>query len=446
MQDERTVLTVSQLNAKVGQMLSRTFPALWVEGEMSNFVRASSGHWYFSLKDANAQIRCALFKSRTAALQLTPRNGLKVLVRGTVALYEPRGDYQLVADYMEEAGLGALQRAFEALKQRLAQEGLFATEHKRPLPAFPRAIGVITSPTGAAIRDILNVLRRRCPQIPVWVYPVLVQGEGAKEQIVQAIEQADREQRCDVLVLARGGGSLEDLWPFNEEMVARAIHACRTPIVSGVGHEIDFTIADFVADLRAPTPSAAAELVSPDVTALLMHVTRLHRQLQRLQQRHLQQAAECLRHLQQRLSSQRPAFRLQQQAQRLDELDLRLRAALQRYWQRQQYRLHNLHVRLHGQSPLRVILHRQQRLEQQQQYLLALLRRWLDNAASQLRLQTGRLHAFSPLATLERGYSIVQQADGRIVHTAQQLQVGQQVTTRLANGQFDSIVAAIRQE
>lgn len=444
MQTKRNVLSVAQLNTTVGQLLTQSFPALWVEGEISNFVRASSGHWYFSLKDASAQVRCAMFKGRTVSLNLAPRNGLKVLVHGKVGLYEPRGEYQFIAEYMEDAGVGALQRQFEALKQRLQQQGLFAEAHKRPLPTFPRSIGVITSPTGAAIRDILNVLKRRCPQIPVFIYPVLVQGEGSKEQIVQAIQQAEREPRCDVLILARGGGSIEDLWSFNEEVVARAIYACTIPIISGVGHEIDFTIADFVADRRAPTPSAAAELVSPDMAALQAHTLRLARQLYRLQRRHLQQCSDNLQRLQQRLEKQRPTLRLQQKAQRLDELELRLRAASQRYLQQQHRRVTGLQTRLHNQSPLRHIAQYQQQLSRQQQYLTALLQQRLNHATQQLQSQVGRLNALSPLATLERGYSIVRQPEtGTVIRSITPLHLGQSVTTRLQDGEFASIVTKI---
>ncbi|MEN9424436.1 MAG: hypothetical protein RL122_1819 [Pseudomonadota bacterium] len=399
MQTERLTLSVSQLNAEVGQLLAHGFPALWVEGEISNFVRASSGHLYFSLKDAGAQVRCAMFKGRASTLKLAPKNGLKVLVRGKVALYEPRGEYQFIIEHLEDAGVGVLQRQFEELKQQLQAQGLFALEHKQTLPTFPRCIGVITSPTGAAIRDILNVLKRRCPQIPVMVYPVLVQGEGSKEQIVNAIRQADREQHCDVLILARGGGSIEDLWSFNEAVVAHAIHACKLPIISGVGHEIDFTIADFVADIRAPTPSAAAELVSPDMAALQAHVQRLFSQLQRHQQRRTQLAGEHLRRLQRRLENQRPTNRLQQKAQRLDELDMRLRAATQRYLLRQQ---------------------------------------------DKVQMQAGKLHALSPLAVLERGFGITRVGEtGQVIRSTATLRLGQTLITQLKQGQFESIVTKL---
>jgi exodeoxyribonuclease VII large subunit len=399
MQTERLTLSVSQLNAEVGQLLAHGFPALWVEGEISNFVRASSGHLYFSLKDAGAQVRCAMFKGRASTLKLAPKNGLKVLVRGKVALYEPRGEYQFIIEHLEDAGVGVLQRQFEELKQQLHAQGLFDPAHKQALPTFPRSIGIITSPTGAAIRDILNVLKRRCPQIPVLVYPVLVQGEGSKEQIVNAIRQADREQRCDVLILARGGGSIEDLWSFNEAVVAHAIHACTLPIISGVGHEIDFTIADFVADIRAPTPSAAAELVSPDMAALQTQVQRLFAQLQRNQQRRTQLAGEHLRRLQRRLENQRPTNRLQQKAQRLDELEMRLQTATQRYLLRQQ---------------------------------------------DKVQMQAGKLHALSPLAVLERGFGITRVgATGRVIRSTATLRLGQTLTTQLKEGQFESIVTAI---
>lgn len=446
MQTERIIFSITQLNAEVGQHLAQGFPALWVEGEISNFIRASSGHIYLSLKDAGAQVRCAMFKGRAATLKLAPKNGLKVLVRGKVGLYEPRGEYQFIIEHMEDAGVGALQRQFEELKHTLQAQGLFAPEHKRPLPAFPRCIGVITSPTGAAVRDILNVLKRRCPQIPVVVYPVLVQGEGSKEQIVNAIRQADREQRCDVLIVARGGGSIEDLWSFNEASVAHAIHACSLPVISGVGHEIDFTIADFVADVRAPTPSAAAELVSPDMGALQTHAQRLLWQLQRHQQRRLQHANEHLQRLQQRLANQRPTQRLQQRFQRVDELELRLRTALNRRLQTHAQRLTHAQTRLHTQSPLRQIRQQQQRLEHWQQALEQRLQQQLGKAQDRLQMQVGKLHALSPLATLERGYSIVRQhAHGAVIKETAPLRLGQSVYTQLKDGGFESIITQIQE-
>ncbi|HEU4485077.1 MAG TPA: exodeoxyribonuclease VII large subunit, partial [Povalibacter sp.] len=270
---ERDVYSPTRLNREARTLLERGFPVLWIEGEMSNLSRPSSGHWYFSIKDEGAQLRCAMFRQRNLLARFTPRDGQVVLLRGRISLYEPRGDYQFLVDHIEEAGEGALRRRFELLKTRLAAEGLFATERKRPLPKHPARIGVVTSPSGAAIRDVLHVLRRRFCSIPVLIYPVPVQGAGAATQIAAAIRLASARADCDVLILARGGGSLEDLWSFNEEVVARAIAACTIPIVSGVGHEVDFTIADFVADLRAPTPSGAAELVAPDCKEWARHLS-----------------------------------------------------------------------------------------------------------------------------------------------------------------------------
>ncbi|QTR49559.1 exodeoxyribonuclease VII large subunit [Candidatus Thiothrix anitrata] len=446
MQTKRLIFSISQLNAEVGQLLSQGLPALWVEGEISNFTRASSGHLYLSLKDAGAQVRCAMFKGRASSLKLIPKNGLKVLVRGKVGLYEPRGEYQFIIEHMEDAGVGALQRQFEELKRSLQAQGLFVPEHKQTLPAFPRCIGVITSPTGAAIRDILNVLKRRCPQIPVMVYPVLVQGEGSKEQIVNAIRQADREQRCDVLILARGGGSIEDLWSFNEEVVAHAIYACSLPIISGVGHEIDFTIADFVADVRAPTPSAAAELVSPDMNALQTHAQRLLWQLQRHQQRRFQHAHEHLQRLQQRLTNQRPTHRLRQRFQRVDELEMRLNTALNRCLQTHTQRLTHLQTRLHTQSPSRQIRQQHERVNRWQLALEQGLQQQLRKARDHLQMQAGKLHTLSPLATLERGYSIVRQnAHGTVIKETAPLRLGQSVYTQLKDGGFESIITQIQE-
>jgi exodeoxyribonuclease VII large subunit len=291
---ERVIYSVSQLNDQVKDLLEHSFPPLWVEGEISNFSCPASGHWYLSLKDSQAQVRCAMFRNRNQGLGFQPKNGLQVLARGRPGLYAPRGEFQLILDQIEPAGEGALRRAFELLKQKLQAEGLFDETYKQALPTVPDRIGIITSPTGAALRDILNVLRRRFPLGQVVIYPVPVQGTEAAPAIVRALKTAAERQECDLLVVARGGGSLEDLWAFNEESVARAIHACPLPVVSGVGHEIDFTIADFVADLRAPTPSAAAELVSPDVAEWRTRLLRLPAQLAVQQGRRLQQLGQSL--------------------------------------------------------------------------------------------------------------------------------------------------------
>ena len=281
LQPERNVYSVSALNREVRLLIERGLGVIWVEGELSNLAQPSSGHWYFSLKDRDAQLRCAMFRQRNSSVGFTPRAGQQVLVRGRVSLYEPRGDYQFIAEHMEEAGVGALKREFERLKAKLAAEGLFAPELKRSLPRIPKRIGVVTSPTGAAIRDILHILARRFPPASVLIYPSPVQGEAAVPALIESLRLAGERRECDVLIVARGGGSLEDLWAFNDERLARAIRACPIPVVSGIGHEVDFTIADFVADVRAPTPSGAAELVVPDRKEWLDALARTARRCSR---------------------------------------------------------------------------------------------------------------------------------------------------------------------
>ena len=334
-------------------LLESGLPLLWLEGELSNFAAPASGHWYFSLKDSAAQVRCAMWRQRNSAVRFRPKDGMAVLVRARVGLYEPRGEYQLLVEHLEEAGEGALKREFEKLKAKLAAEGLFAAERKRPLPAVPRRIGVVTSPTGAAIHDILRVLRARFPAAAVLLYPTAVQGAAAVPEIVRAIEAASRRNECDVLIIARGGGSLEDLWCFNDERVARAIAACRVPTVSGVGHEVDVTIADFVADLRAPTPSAAALAAVPDKPAWLESLASAEHALRR---RHGSLPARAARWplgtLAQRLQISHPGARLVQHAQRLDDLELRMRLALRAArHRRKQQRLDTLSTRLWRENP-----------------------------------------------------------------------------------------------
>lgn len=446
MTNQRLVLSVAQLNADVNQMLVQGFPALWVEGEMSNLSRPSSGHWYFVLKDSHAQLRCALFRPKALGLRLKPENGRKVLAYGRLGLYEPRGDYQFIVERMEAAGEGELQARFEALKQRLAVAGLFANERKKSLPNYPTCIGIITSPTGAAVQDILNVLQRRCPQTPVVIYPVAVQGEAAAPQIVRALQQANRESRCDVLILARGGGSLEDLWAFNEESVALAIHASDLAVVTGIGHEIDFTIADFVADLRAPTPSAAAELVSPDTASLLASINTLKIQLQRSTQQRLTTHQQQLAQLQNRLQRQHPLHNLQQKIQRLDELDLRLQRAVTLKQERLNLRLHILQQRLAWQNPEPHIQQLQGKLQQQSQQLQRLITQQLHNKRQALGLQATRLDAYSPLATLERGYALVTNQEQQLISSIKQVQVAEHVQVRLQDGNINCQVLATKRQ
>ena len=390
--------TISELNREARSLLESGFPLLWLQGEISNLARPASGHLYFSLKDAEAQVRCALFRFRSRAVNLALRNGLQVRVQAKISLYEPRGEFQLQIEHLELAGAGALRQAFDRLKQQLAAEGLFASERKRPLPRHPRRIGLITSTSGAAIRDVLSVLRRRFPALPVRVYPTAVQGDEAVAGIVQALQQVGAQGACDVVLVVRGGGSLEDLHAFNHEAVARAIVACPLPVVTGVGHETDVSIADFAADVRAATPSAAAELVSPDRTTWQTQLAHIEQRLQTVLQRRLHQQRQQIEHWRQRLEQRHPQRQLRHYAQRLDELEQRLHHAMQRT-------LHN-----------------------RQQQLAALSR---------------LLHTISPLQTLNRGYAIVRDPTNQtIVRTAQQLQVDDSVEVLLAEGRLHCRVCA----
>jgi exodeoxyribonuclease VII large subunit len=439
---ERDVYTVSRLNQAVQSLLEGSFPLIWVEGELSGVARPASGHLYFSLKDAGAQVRCAMFRNRAQLLRFRPADGMQVLVRARVGLYAPRGEYQLIAEHLEEAGDGALRRAFEALKNRLEAEGLFDPARKKALPRFPRRLGVITSPTGAAIRDILSVLRRRFPGLPVLVYPVPVQGDAAAPAIAAAIRRASERGDCDVLILARGGGSLEDLWAFNEEVVARALYDCRIPVVSGVGHEVDVTIADLAADVRAATPSAAAELVSPLRDEWLLHVARQARLLTERLRRRLGEKALRLEGLERRLRQQHPERRVRDQIQRVDELERRLALAMDHGLRHRHARLGRLAGRLEHRSPARALERLEARRAQLGLRLHNALRRRLDRLQSRLEAVGRGLHSVSPLATLGRGYSILTASDGRVIRDAAQVQVDDRVEARLGRGRLSCHVVA----
>ena len=389
------VLTPSQLNTLARSLLEDAFPLVWVEGELGNVSRPASGHLYFTLKDARAQVRGALFKPKSQWLKFVPREGLRVLARGRLTLYEARGEYQLVLDHMEEAGEGALRRSFEELKAKLAAEGLFASERKRPLPRFVRRLGVITSPTGAAVRDIVSVLGRRCPLLEVEILPVQVQGATAAAGIAGMLARAGACGRYDTLLIARGGGSLEDLWAFNDEALARAIAASPVPVVSAVGHETDFTLADFAADVRAPTPSVAAELLVPDGDELRRRVATLQARLHRQQRQQLRQAMQRADRAGLRLEAQRPRARLDLLCRRQADSLRRLGAA----WQR--------------------------RLEREQSRLRGLAR---------------SLETVSPLATVARGYALLQHEDGRLIRSTAQADVGDRVEARLADGTLKLVV------
>ena len=430
------IYSVSRLNREVRRLLEQGFSRIWLEGELSNVARPSSGHLYFSLKDAGAQIKGAMFRNRNRALPFTPEDGMQVLVRGKLSLYEPRGDYQLIVDHMEEAGDGLLQRAFEALKQKLSAEGLFDEAHKQPLPALPQRIGVITSPSGAAIRDVLTVLGRRFPAIPVRVYPVPVQGKEAAGEIASSLELAARRRDCDVLILTRGGGSLEDLWPFNEEIVARAMHACDIPIISAVGHEIDFTIADFVADQRAATPSAAAELASPDQQEWLLHLGHLVTRLQSRFRETLAGRRQAVTWLAKHLQQLHPGQTLRQQAQRLDELERRSLVSLQATLGNRHAALAALHGRLQLHSPAGRLGELQLRWRGVAQRLGSAMQATIASRRQALAVNSRALNSISPLATLERGYAIVSRPDGDIVRHAVDVKAGDQVNARLGKGQL----------
>jgi exodeoxyribonuclease VII large subunit len=442
----RDVYSVSRLSREVRSVLERGLGVIWVEGELSNFSQPASGHWYFSLKDRGAQLRCAMFRMQNSLVGFTPRDGAHLLLRGRISVYEARGEYQLIVEHLEEAGVGALKREFERLKARLAAEGLFALERKRPLPRFPQRIGVITSPSGAALHDILKILARRFPPAAVLIYPAPVQGAAAVPALVAALAMAGARAECDVLIVARGGGSLEDLWAFNDERLARAIHACPLPVVAAVGHEIDFTIADFVADVRAPTPSAAAELVVPERAACLEAVARMAGRLALSMRRELRAMGVRLDGAQRRLALVHPGVRLEQQTQRLDDLTLRLKGAAHADLQRERLRLGELHRRLLHRSPERLV---QQQRARHQDLLLRLRHAATSRmacAAQRLALAQRALNTVSPLATLARGFAIVTRADGVLVTDASQVAPGAEIEARLARGTLTARVSGRRGE
>jgi exodeoxyribonuclease VII large subunit len=443
---DRDVYSVSRLNREVRQLLESGLPPVWVEGEISNFSAPSSGHWYFTLKDRDAQIRCAMFRARNAGVPFRPKEGQLLQARGRIGLYEPRGDYQLIVEQLEDAGEGALKREFDRLKTRLAAEGLFDTARKRPLPRLPRRIAVVTSATGAALRDVLHILARRFPPAAVLIHPVPVQGAAAAAAIVAAIDEVSARRDCDVLILARGGGSLEDLWSFNEEPVARAIYRCAVPVVTGIGHETDFTIADFVADVRAPTPSGAAQLVVPDRVSLSRSLTGALERLAlavRRQLSHGLQRQEALAH---RLQQAHPGTRLTQQAQRLDELEQRLAASVGRILAQRQRELEVFAARL-GRAQAGLHVERlAERAADLDQRLRDALNTRLQRLGQRLALAARGLEVVSPLAVLARGYAIATTVTGEAVRDAAQLTTGDTLRLRLGQGSAMATVTAVLPE
>lgn len=437
------ILSVSQLNQAVADLLEAEFAWVSVEGEISNLARPASGHIYFSLKDDSAQVRCAMFRSRMRGLDFQPENGMQVQLRAKVSLYQARGDYQLIVDRLEEAGAGRLQQQFEALKRKLASEGLFDEDSKQEVPEHARGIAVITSRSGAAVRDVISVIRRRFPAIPVHLYPVTVQGDTSAGEICHALQLADEDKDCDVILLVRGGGSIEDLWSFNEESVARAIHACSTPVVSGVGHEIDITIADFVADLRAATPTAAAEAVTPDQHSWYQDLDWYSQRFERLLNDHLASLQQRLQWLETRLQQQHPVAALRRLRQQVDALGSKLCLLTNTRAQLESARLDRLRDRLLASSPSSKLVLQSQRLE----HITGKLRNSMDQRLQQSRMKIANqarvLQTLSPLETLARGYSITLSADGKAVLNSKQISIGDSITTRLSQGKVTSTVDSI---
>lgn len=440
------IYSVSQLNQSVRLMLENQLGAVWLTGEISNFSQPVSGHWYLSLKDENAQVRCAMFRMKNLRVSFRPTNGMQVLVRANVSLYEPRGDYQLIIESMHLAGEGLLMQQFEALKLKLAAEGLFAQHLKKNLPHFSKAVGIITSKTGAALQDILHILQRRDPSLKIIIYPTAVQGKDAATDIAQMIELANQRQEVDVLIVGRGGGSLEDLWCFNEEMVARAIFHSHLPVISAVGHETDVTIADFVADVRAPTPSAAAELVSRNQTELLQQLQYRRQRLEIALDRLFAEKLQKLRHLSLRLHNQHPQAQLRIQQQLITQLSHRLQQSLRHRWQKKAENLTALSMRLYKNPlPLRLQQYEQQ-LTQLKVRLNSHMNLTLSLQQKQLAHLCGKLDSLSPLKVLARGYSITQNQQNFTIRSMKDVNVGEHIKTRLTDGNIISQVIRLEEK
>jgi exodeoxyribonuclease VII large subunit len=434
-------ISVSELNRRAKLLLEDGIARIWVEGEISNVSKPSSGHVYFSLKDASAQVSCAWFRQRQRGPTINLRNGDQILVFGKVSIFEARGSYQIIVEQLEPAGEGELRQRFEALKKKLAGEGLFDEENKQPLPHLPEKIGLVTSPSGAAVRDMITVLGRRFPAIPVVIYPTAVQGEFAAAQIVAALDTAITRSECDVLIIGRGGGSLEDMWPFNEEIVARAIAACPIPVVSAVGHEIDFTIADFVADLRAPTPSGAAELVVPDHTVWLKQLGAMSSRIAQLARRYLEDRFQAIDWLSRRLTQSSPAATVSRQRDWLRNLQQVMTAAMRHDLSTRGRSVEAARSRLLQRSPAMGVQQSIRRMSALEQRLEIAGRGTVDRLQQKLRLTARTLDSVSPLATLERGYAIVTEAaSGRVLTAAATVSTGTSIHARLATGSLQATV------
>lgn len=442
-ENTRTVLSVSGLNSEFKHLISSNFPLLWVEGEISNIARPASGHLYFSLKDAKSQVRCVMFRTSARSVDFKISNGLQVIIRARASIYEPRGDLQLIAENMEEAGFGALQKQFDQLKAKLFNEGLFNPEHKKDIPSYPRHIALISSPSGAAIRDYLQVASRRHPSMKKSLYAVPVQGEQAAEKIISALQSINEQQDIDVIVLTRGGGSIEDLWAFNNEQLARAIFHSRIPVVSGIGHEIDYTIADFVADLRAPTPSVAAELTTPDRQSLLIQITQQQTRLSQLCNDRMETSIQNLDWLSKRLKQAHPASMIAAQKNSLASIQHRLKLVSQKISSLAENRFSEFTGRLQRFSLTDLIAGKSTQLQQLETRLLATTQKRLEQNSHRLALAMNTLHALSPLSTLDRGFSITAQEKNeqqKIVRDSSQLKTGDQITTYFSKGSVVSLI------
>ncbi len=440
---EQHILQVSELTKKVKFMLESELNTVWLCGEISNFIAASSGHWYLSLKDSKSQVKCAMFKGNNSRVRISPRNGQQVLVRAKVSLYEPRGDFQIIIELMEDAGEGLLRQQFDQLKQKLNAQGLFAQQFKQVIPKHISRLGIVTSPTGAAVKDILSVLKRRNPAIEVIIYPALVQGEQAKYDIVQAIDIANQRAECEVLIVGRGGGSLEDLWPFNEEDVVEAIFHSRIPIISAVGHEIDTTLSDYVADLRAPTPSAAAELVSQDQSESLLKLTGHQQQLHKVAQSLIIQAKQQLSHLSHRLNLAHPQQSVMVFQQRADELAIRLNRAMALKLTLSQVLPKQLSNRLNHLNPEKNINQQAQYLAKLQQRLSIATQRLLHAKQEAFVHHIEQLQIVSPLATIARGYSVSRTGKGNIIKSVNEVAIDDEIYIQISDGSINAKVTQV---
>ncbi|WP_447215167.1 exodeoxyribonuclease VII large subunit [Citrobacter pasteurii] len=438
-----SIFTVSRLNQTVRLLLEQEMGHVWISGEISNFTQPSSGHWYFTLKDDTAQVRCAMFRNSNRRVTFRPQHGQQVLVRANITLYEPRGDYQIIVESMQPAGEGLLQQKYEQLKAKLQAEGLFDQQYKQPLPSPAHCVGVITSKTGAALHDILHVLKRRDPSLPVIIYPTAVQGDDAPGQIVHAIELANARLECDVLIVGRGGGSLEDLWSFNDERVARAIFNSAIPVVSAVGHETDVTIADFVGDLRAPTPSAAAEIVSRNQQELLRQIQSVQQRLGMAMDYYIANRNRRFTQMFHRLQQQHPQLRLARQQTVLERLRQRMNFALENKIKQANQRQQRGSQRLNQQNPQSHIYRAQTRIQQLEYRLAENIRARLSEQRERFGNVVTHLEAVSPLSTLARGYSVTTATDGKVLKQTKQVKAGDVLTTRLSDGWVESEVKGV---